>query len=210
VDKDVIRDLRERLVKVGKELYEHKLVSGTAGNISARIPDTNTMLIKPSGVCMGFLKPEDLVIVDFDGKKIEGELSLSLETPMHTAIYKARSDINGIAHTHAPVATAFGVAGIEILPLQIEMFLYIPKGIPVVPFEFPGSEELAEAVRKKIVDFNALILENHGIVTVGLTIEEACTLNLMVEECAKVQFMATMLAGREAINWENLKKKLKI
>jgi L-fuculose-phosphate aldolase len=208
--RDVIQDLRERLVKVGQELYEHKLVSGTAGNISARIPGTNTILIKPSGVCMGSLKPEDFVIVDLEGKKVEGKLSLSLETPMHTAIYKVRSDVGGVAHTHSPVATAFGIAGIEILPMQVEMFLHIPKGVPIVPFEFPGSEELAEAVKRKIVEFNALLLENHGVVTVGPTIEEACTLNMMVEECAKIQFMTTMLAGREAISWENLRKKLKI
>ena len=210
MNEDAIKDIRERIVKVGKELYEHELVTGPTGNISARIPGTDTAIIKPSGVSMGLLKPEELVLVDLQGNKIRGELSLSVETPMHTAIYRARSDVQAVVHTHAPVATAFGIAGVEILPLQIEMFMFIPKGVPIIPFEFPGSKELAEAVQKKIVVFDAVILENHGVVTVGSSIEEACDLNKLIEECAEVQYMATVLAGRDVINWENLKKKFKI
>ncbi len=210
MNEETIKGMRERIVKVGKELYEHGLVTGTTGNISARIPGTDTALIKPSGVSMDLLKPEELVLVDLQGNKIRGELSLSVETPMHTAIYRARSDVQAVVHTHAPVATAFGIAGIEILPLQIEMFMFIPKGVPIIPFEFPGSRELAEAVQKKIVDFDAVILENHGIVTVGSSIEEACSLNKLIEECAEVQYVATVLAGKDVINWENLKKKFKI
>jgi L-fuculose-phosphate aldolase len=159
---------------------------------------------------MGALKPEDLAMVDLQGKQIQGELSLSIETPMHTTIYRTRDEVQGIVHSHAPTATAFGVAGIEIIPVLIEMFLYIPKGVPLVPFEFPGTQELAEAVEKKIKDFDAVILENHGIVTVGPSIEDACNLNIIVEECAKTQFIATMLAGPDAITMEKIKEKFKL
>jgi len=205
---DAVPNLRRRLVNVGKQLYNYGLVVGTEGNISARIPGTDRILIKPSGVSMGFLKAEDFIVVDLDGNKVEGELSPSIETPSHTAIYRVRSDIQGVVHTHAPFATAFGIAGTEIIPLQVEMFLYIPNGVPIVPFEMPGSRELAEAVQKLIVDFNAVILENHGVITVGSTIEEACLLNRMVEECAKVQLIATLLAGKDAVSWEAIKRKL--
>jgi len=210
MSKSVIQNLRERLVRVGREIYAHGFVPGTVGNISARIPNTDTILIKPSGVSMGALKLDDLAIVDLQGKQIQGELSLSVETPMHTAIYKTRDDVHGVVHSHAPTATAFGVAGIEIIPTLIEMFHYIPKGVPIVPFEFPGTEELAEAVQKKIKDFDAVILENHGIVTVGPSIEDACHLNIMVEECAKTQFIATLLAGQDAITMEKIRKKFKL
>jgi len=205
---DAVPNLRRRLVNVGKQLYNYGLVVGTEGNISARIPGTDRILIKPSSVSMGFLKAEDFIVVDLDGNKVEGELSPSIETPLHTAIYRVRSDIQGVVHTHAPFATAFGIAGTEIIPLQVEMFLYIPNGVPIVPFEMPGSRELAEAVQKLIVDFNAVILENHGVITVGSTIEEACLLNRMVEECAKVQLIATLLAGKDAVSWEAIKRKL--
>jgi len=206
----ITQDLRERLVKVGREIYTRGFVPGTVGNISARIPSTDIILIKPSGVSMGALKTEDLALVDLQGKQIQGELSISIETPMHTAIYRTRHDVQGVVHSHAPTATAFGVAGIEILPILIEMFLFIPNGVPIASFEFPGTQELAEVVKKKIKDFDAVILENHGIVTVGPSIEDACNLNIMVEECAKTQFIATLLAGSDAITMEKIREKFKL
>jgi len=206
----IIQSLRERLVKVGREISTHGFVPGTVGNISARIPSTDTILIKPSGVSMGALKPENLAIVDLRGKQIQGELSLSVETPMHMAIYKTRDDVQGVVHSHAPTATAFGVAGIEILPTLIETFRFIPNGVPVVSFEFPGTQELAEAVQEKIKDFDAVILENHGIVTVGPSIEDACSLTIIVEECAKTQFTATLLAGPDSITMEKIREKFRL
>jgi L-fuculose-phosphate aldolase len=210
MSESVIQDLRERLVKVGREIYAHGFVPGTVGNISARIPRTETILIKPSSVSMGALNTEDLAMVDLQGKQIQGELSLSIETPMHTAIYRTRDDVQGVVHSHAPIATAFGVAGIEILPILIEIFHFIPNGVPIASFEFPGTQELAEVVKEKIKDFDAVILENHGIVTVGPSIEDACNLNIMVEECAKTQVIATLLAGSDAITMEKIREKFKL
>jgi L-fuculose-phosphate aldolase len=205
-----IEDISEKIVNASKELCDHGLVKGTSGNISARIPGTDTFLIKPSGVHMGFLKPEELVLVDFEGNKIRGKRNVSAETPMHAAIYRVRKDVQAVVHTHAPTATAFGIAGTEILPLQIEVFMLLPRGMPIIPFKQPGSKALAEAVQKKIADYNAIMLENHGIVTVGSTIEAACNLNEMVEEAAKIQLAAIMLTGKNAIGWAELKKKFKV
>ena len=206
---EAIRDISERIAKASKELYGQGLVKGNSGNVSARIPDTEEFLVKPSGVCMGLLTPEELVLVDFEGNKIRGNRSVSAETPMHAAIYRTRKDVQAVVHTHAPAATAFAIAGTEVRPLQIEVFLLLPRGVPIVPFKSPGSKELAEAVRKKIADYDAVILENHGIVTVGSTIEAACTLNEIVEEAAKIQFMVMMLKGNDAASWAELKKKFK-
>jgi L-fuculose-phosphate aldolase len=204
-----IEDISERIAKAGRELHEHGLVKGNSGNISAKIPSTDTFLIKPSGARMKFLKPEELVLVDLQGNKIRGELNISVETPIHAAIYRARKDVQAVVHTHAPTATAFGIAKTEILPLQVEVFMLLPNGVPVVPFEVPGSKALAAAVQKKIENYDAIILENHGIVTVGSTIEDACNLTEMVEEAAKVQFLAMMLAGRNVIDLAKLKEKFK-
>ena len=204
---EAVRDLRERLCRVGKQLYDHGLVTGTVGNISARVPSTETALIKPSGVCMGFLKPEDFILIDMQGKQLEGKQTMSVETPMHTAIYRTRNDVYGVVHSHAPTATAFGIAGIEIVPITIETLMFMPNGVPIVPFEMPGSKELAEAVQDKIKEYDAVVLENHGILTVGSTIEDACNLNVTVEETARLQFMATLLAGKDAITMETVRKK---
>jgi L-fuculose-phosphate aldolase len=206
---NAIEGISERIVKAGRELHDHGLVKGTSGNISAKIPGTDTFLIKPSGVRMGFLKPEELVLVDLQGNKIRGELNVSMETPIHAAIYRARKDVQAVVHTHPPTATAFGIAKTEILPLQIEMFMLLPNGVPIIPFKTPGSKALAEAVQKKIEDYDAVTLENHGIVTVGSTIEAACSLNEMVEEGAKIQLLAMTLAGRDAMNLAKLKEKFK-
>jgi L-fuculose-phosphate aldolase len=206
---NAIKDVSERIVKAGRELHENGLVRGTSGNISARIPGTDTFLIKPSGARMKFLKPEELVLADLKGNKIRGGLNVSLETPIHAAIYRARKDVQAVVHTHAPTATAFGIAKTEILPLQVEMFMLLPNGVPVVPFELPGSKALAEAVQKKMANYDAVILENHGIVTVGSTIEAACSLNEMVEEAAKIQLSAMMLAGRDSLHLAKLKEKFK-
>ncbi len=204
---EAVRDLRERLCRVGKQLYDHGLVTGTVGNISARVPSTETALIKPSGVCMGFLKPEDFILIDMQGKQLEGKQTMSVETPMHTAIYRIRNDVHGVVHSHAPTATAFGIAGIEIIPITIETLMFMPNGVPIVPFEMPGSKELAEAVQDKIKEYDAVVLENHGILTVGSTIEDACNLSVTVEETARLQFMATLLAGKDAITMETVRKK---
>ena len=206
---NAIKEISVRIVKASRELHAHGLVRGTSGNISAKIPGTDTFLIKPSGAHMETLKPEELVLVDLQGNKIRGETSVSVETPIHAAIYRARKDVQAVVHTHAPTATAFGIAKTEILPLQIELFMLLPNGVPVVSFKAPGSKALADAVQKKIANHDALILENHGIVTVGSTIEAACSLNEMVEEGAKIQFLVMVLGGRDAINLTDLKEKFK-
>jgi ribulose-5-phosphate 4-epimerase/fuculose-1-phosphate aldolase len=203
------KDISERIVKAGRELYAHGLVKGTSGNISAKIPGTDTFLIKPSGARLEVLKPEELVLVDYLGNKIRGESNVSRETRMHAAIYRTRKDAQAVVHTHAPTSTAFGIAKTEILPLQIEMFMLLPNGVPVIPFQSPGSESLAEAVQKKMLDSDAVILENHGIVEVGSTIEAACSLNEMVEEGAKVQLLTMLLKGRAAGSLPELKEKFK-
>jgi len=207
---ETIKGISAKIVRAGKELYDHGLVKGNSGNISARIPGSDMFLIKPSGVCMGRLKPEELVLVDLEGNKISGKREVSAETPMHAAIYRARRDVQAVVHTHAPTATAFGIAGKEILPFQIEMFMLLPKGVPIVLFKQPGSKALAEAVQKRIADYDAVILENHGIVTVGSTVEAACSLNEMVEEAAKIQLTAMMLSGGNVNSLAELKKKFKI
>jgi L-fuculose-phosphate aldolase len=209
VSANVFKDISERIVKAGKKLHKYGLVRGTSGNISAKIPGTDSFLIKPSGATMEHLNPEELVIADFNGNKIRGKTNVSKETPMHGIIYRTRKDVQAVVHTHPPTATTFGIVKEDLLPLQIEMFMLLPSGVPVVPYQPPGSKALASAVQSKIANYDAIILENHGIVTVGSTIEDACSLNEMVEEGAKIQFMAIMLAGKNLINLDELRKKFK-
>jgi ribulose-5-phosphate 4-epimerase/fuculose-1-phosphate aldolase len=204
-----IEEISKRIVTAGRKLYNSGLVRGTAGNISARVPGTQMFLIKSSGSQMETLRAEELVLADLQGNKIDGESNVSMETPMHASIYRIRKDVQAVAHTHAPTATAFGIVKTEILPLQIEMFMLLPNGVPVIPFKPPGSGELATEVQKKIAKYDAVVLENHGIVTVGSTIETACDLNEMVEEGAKLQLWTIMLGGRKSMDLWHLKEKFR-
>jgi L-fuculose-phosphate aldolase len=209
VSTEFIIDIGERLVRASRKLHDLGMVRGTSGNISAKIPGTGCILVKPSGAQMGLLRREELVQVRLKGKVLNEKTNVSTETPMHIAIYKTRKDVQAVVHTHAPTATAFGIAGISILPLQIEMFMQLPKGVPIIPFESPGSKKLAEAVQNKIAEYDALILENHGLVTVGSTIEAASNLNEMVEESAKVQYMAMTLSRKKLYSLDELTNKFK-
>jgi L-ribulose-5-phosphate 4-epimerase len=191
---DIEQDLRERLVKVGKLMWDEGLTGKKSlylagGNISARIPDTDTVLIKPSGYALGALKPEDLVIVDLQGQLVSGEAKPSSETPMHTTIYETRSDVGGIAHFHAHYCGVFGIAGIELLPLSYGgSCAALLKGVPIVPWVRPGTKELGAAIAEGLKNRCAVLMEFHGGITIGKTIEQAYHVASKVEELAEFQW----------------------
>ncbi|UCD73364.1 MAG: class II aldolase/adducin family protein, partial [Candidatus Bathyarchaeota archaeon] len=113
-------DLRERLVKVARELWEDGLVRGSAGNISAKIPGTKTCLIKPTGFRFKELQKDHFIIVNYETREvIKGSLKPSVETPFHTGIYKVRPDVGGVVHTHATTLVGFSAAGIPIVPVYM-------------------------------------------------------------------------------------------
>ncbi len=177
---------------VGKRMWEEKLISGSGGQISARIPETDLIMIKPSGFSLGYLKPEDMVIIDLQGNKVQGKYNPSSEVPFHTALYRARSDIGAVVHAQSRFATAFGVAGKDLLPVWCESFT-LATGVPVAPYRTGGTEDLAKIVVETIGDKYAIILQNHGTVSVGPRLEDAYQTSKDVEWLAQIQFLATML-----------------
>jgi len=191
------KGLKERVARICNLVWEHRLVTSTGGNVSARIPNTNYVIIKPSGFHMRDITPNNLIIIDTYGKTIEGKFKPSIETPMHTAIYRNRQDVGGVVHTHQAYATALGVANVPIQPILSDPKLI--GGFPIVPYILGGTQELAEAVVKKLGKHRqGVVLENHGILTVGSTVEDAFDTALSMEEIAKMQFIA-MLADKGRI-----------
>ena len=196
----VERRLREELVRAGKLLHESGLVGGSGGNISARISGTDRVLIKPHGVNMGQLSPEDLVLIDINGNVIREGEKPSDETPMHTAIYRARSHSGAVAHTHPVFATSLGIMGKQLLPLAVEGVFSIAKGVPIVPFLLPGSEELARAVVSALGgNKDAVILKNHGLVVLGSTMGRAATASVLIERSARMQFICELIGTPEPV-----------
>lgn len=185
------QDLRERLAKVGIDLFEAGLTYGEAGNISAKIPGTNNCLIKPSGFSFKDLKPEDFIIVNISTREVvSGKNKPSIETPFHTTMYKIREDVGGVVHVHSHYGTLFAIAGVELVPMGMLVFgnPALLKGVGVAKFAMPGTEELAKNLAEGISGKDAVLMPHHGITTVGKTIESAAKLAVAVEDLAKMQY----------------------
>jgi len=198
--------LRKKIVEVSRRLYNRGLVAGAGGNVSAKIPESQEVLVTPSGVCKGYLKVSDIIKVDLDGNVIEGDLKPTSETPMHTEIYKVRGDINAIVHAHPPVSTGFACAGISldcpIFPDSIAMI----GAIATVEYITPTTRELAEKVAEYARDYDALLLTNHGTITLGKSLEQAYQRTEILEDLAKIFLVSTLLGGPKPLSEDEVKK----
>ncbi|GAI34891.1 unnamed protein product [marine sediment metagenome] len=203
-------DLREKLCATGKNLVKEGLVRGKEGNISARIPKTDKVIIKPSKFAMGELSPEDLIIVDLDEKIVEGSHKPSKETPMHTTIYKHRADVGAVFHTHPIYSTCLGVMGKPIIPLSFAGFRAVLKGVPIVPYHHPGSLDLARAIVRSLgSDKSAVLLKYHGLVIVEKDVESALELSIGVEKAARIQFLCSLLGKPKPMRRKSIEEFLK-
>ncbi|MFN4180500.1 MAG: class II aldolase/adducin family protein [Armatimonadota bacterium] len=186
--------LRREITQAGRRIWQDGLVAHTDGNISARL-DSDWVLITPSGVNKGSLKPHQILRVKIEDGTVDGNGKPSVETPMHLAIYRARPDVNAIVHAHPPYATAFAAAGLALTePVFPEMIVRFGE-IPLVPYATPGTDRLAELVAEAMQDHEALLLQNHGAITVGRTLEEACGLMEALEWTAKGLWLARALGN---------------
>ncbi|MEM3404604.1 MAG: class II aldolase/adducin family protein [Nitrososphaeria archaeon] len=205
---DVEKNLRERLTKVAQCLWDDGLVSGTAGNISARIPGTNKCIIKPSGFTMCELKPEDFIIVDiYTLSVLEGKHKPSIETPFHTTMYRIRSDVGGVVHTHSHYATVFSIAGVELIPMGMVLYFApkLAKGVGIAKYGDPGTEQLASNIGVALETKYAALMPHHGAIAVGKDVEEAYVNAKMVEELAKLQYEVMQIGKPQPLPEETLK-----
>ena len=192
----MLTEKRKELCWIAKQLYDRNLVSGTDGNISMRI-DGNSMLITPSGINKGMLMPSMLLLQNFDGTIIEGELRSTKEAGMHSVIYQTKSEINAVLHTHPAHATTFAACGIPIPQnILIEVPVLLGETI-MVPYAKPGSEELVEGVRNCIRNSDILLLKNHGVLTCGKSLMDAFNKMDALENAAKT-ILLTKLIGEPA------------
>ncbi len=187
---------KKQVIEAAQEMERKGLVVGTAGNISMRLkdPDGRELLaITPSGRYYDSLKVDDIVVVDFAGQKVEGELKATIEMVMHIEVHKARKKINAVVHAHSPFCSAIAVAGMDIPPLIDEQVILIGGEIKVAQYGFPGTPELAENVVSALGPRNAVMLANHGVLAVGRDMREALTICELAEEMAKIYVSALSL-----------------
>ena len=187
----------KEIIDVSNEIYNKGLVSGKAGNISARFKSEtgDFIAITPTLKSLSDLKEEDIVLVDFDGNSLT-KGKPSSEVNMHLEIYKRRDDVKGIVHTHSPYATGFAFSSKKIK--RYEGFGEIKKAyLSSIEYEKPGTDELAKKASEGIADEDVLILKNHGVICVSDSLKEAKLLAIFVEETAKTQFVTYMLNSVE-------------
>jgi L-fuculose-phosphate aldolase len=188
------RELREEICEIGRCVWTRGMASANSGNISARLNE-GEVLITPTLVSKGFMRPEQILAVDLEGQVLRGEGYPTSETPMHLSVYREKPAIGAIVHSHPPRATAFAIAGIPLdLHLVPEAVIFLGE-VPLVPFQFPGSNELAESILPYLKDYDAVLLENHGALAWGSDLTQAYHRMETVEFCAEVTFTARLLGG---------------
>jgi L-fuculose-phosphate aldolase len=181
------------IIDVSKEIYEKGLVSGKSGNISARFG--SLIAITPTLKSLSDLCEEDIVLVDMDGNVLT-KGKPSSEVNMHLEIYKKRSDVNAIVHTHSPYATGFAFSNKKLKRLEGFGPIVTPY-LQSIEYEKPGSNELAKSAGEGLGSEDVLILKNHGVICVADSLKEAMLLAVFVEETAKTQFITLMLNSAE-------------
>jgi L-fuculose-phosphate aldolase len=201
--------LRELICEIGKRVWQRGMASANSGNISARL-DTDTVLITPTLVSKGFMRLEQILVTNLDGEVLRGEGFPTTETPMHLHLYRERGDIGGVVHAHPPLATSFAVAGKPLdLHLIPEAVIFLGE-VPLVPFHPPGSPELAEAIVPYLKEYDAVLMENHGVICWGSDVEQAYHRLETVEFCAQVTLNAQLLGGARELPKEPLENLLNI
>ncbi len=182
---------KKEIIEYGKKIFHSDHVAGTSGNLSCRGENgANTyFLITPSGMQYDALIPDDIVIMDLSGNKIEGKRRPSIEYSMHSNIYKSRNEVNAVIHTHSIYTSALAVARIP-LPVIVEDLCLIGDEIKVAPYARAGSQQLANNVVNTLGKARAVILANHGLVSVGKDLKDAFKVCEMVERVARIFILA--------------------
>jgi len=202
----VLDAMREQIWKLHLELPKNGLVTWTGGNVSGRDLETGYVVIKPTGVRYEDLRPEHLVILDMEGKTIEGDLKPSSDTASHLYIYRHRPDVSGIVHTHSPYATAFAALGRPIPVYLTAIADEFGGPIPCGGFALIGGEQIGQEVVKSIGNSPAVLLKNHGVFTVGSSAEAAVKAAVMVEDAARTVWIALQMGRPDEIPADQVAK----
>ncbi|MGV9297295.1 L-ribulose-5-phosphate 4-epimerase [Amycolatopsis sp. NPDC003676] len=193
--RDTIAELRESVARLHNELTRNELVVWTAGNISARVPGEDLMVIKPSGVSYDDLTADTMVVTDLHGHLVHGELAPSSDTAAHAYVYRHLPEIGGVVHTHSTYATAWAARG-EPIPCVLTMIADEFGGeIPVGPFALIGDDSIGRGLVETLraTRSPAVLMRNHGPFTVGATARDAVKAAVMVEDVARTVHIAHQL-----------------
>jgi L-ribulose-5-phosphate 4-epimerase len=203
---DELSALRQEVCALHAELPRHGLVVWTSGNVSARVPGEDLMVIKASGVPYEDLSPEAIVVCDLDGALVEGELSPSSDAATHAYVYRHRPDVGGVAHTHSPYATAWAARG-EAIPCVLTAIADEFGGeIPIGPFARIGDEEIGRGIVETLAGHRspAVLMRSHGVFTIGAGARDAIKAAVMCEDAARTVHLARELGDPIPLTREDI------
>jgi len=189
------RKHREEIVRYGRMLHGRGFVAAMDGNLSVRL-DSKHLLVTPTGLSKGAMRPTDMVVVNLEGKQVAGRRSVTSEIGMHLLIYRMRPDVRAIVHAHPPTATGFAAAGMALTePLVCEVVIGLGC-IPLARYGTPGTSELAQTLEPFVPNYDAILMSNHGVVAYADTLEHAYMKMETVEHFAQIA-LVTHLLGRQ-------------
>jgi len=191
--------LREQMCEIGRRVYNKGFAAANDGNISYRLSE-DRVLCTPTRVSKGFMKPDDLCIVDMDGKQVSGKRKRSSEILLHLSILKARPDVRSCVHCHPPHATAFAVAHEPIPKCTMPEFEVFLGEVAMTPYETPGGQKFADTVLPYAKDTDTIILANHGTITYGSDLEDAYFKTEIIDAYCRILILAKQIGRVEYYN----------
>jgi len=188
-------ELRRTVADLHAELVHYGLVAWTAGNVSARVPGADLIVIKPSGVSYGDLTPQSMVVCDLDGDVVEGDLTPSSDTAAHAFVYRAMPEVGGVVHTHSTYATAWAARGEPIPCVLTAMADEFGGEIPIGPFALIGGDDIGKGIVQTLTGHRspAVLMRNHGVFTIGRDARAAVKAAVMCEDVARTVHVARTL-----------------
>ena len=202
----MLEKLKEELVQLHLELPKNNLVAWTGGNVSARDAETGLVVIKASGIRYEEMRPEHMIVVNLDGKIMEGNLKPSSDTASHLYIYEHRPDVGGVVHTHSAYATAFAAVNKPIPVVLTAIADEFGGPIPCGGFALIGDEAIGKVIVESIGKSPAVLLKNHGVFTIGKNAKSAVKAAIMTEDNAKTVWLALQIGTPDVISQEDVEK----
>jgi L-fuculose-phosphate aldolase len=198
-------EARRDLVRFGKWLYRLGFMPGTSGNLSVRL-DQEHLLVTPTGASKYLLRPSDMVIVDLDGHHLNGARKATSELGMHLAVYRNRSDVRAVIHSHPPIATAFACAGRALDEMLCQEAAMTLGPVPLAIYATTGTEEVAASLEPLIPDHQAILMANHGAVSYGATLLDAFLKMETVEHLAIMRLAVHQIGTAQILTQEQLRQ----
>ncbi len=202
-------EARRQIVEIGRRIWQRGYVAANDGNLSVRLSD-DRILVTPTGVSKGFLRLEELAIVNARGRQISGARAPSSELPMHLFVYERRRDVDAIVHAHPPRATGFAVAGVPLAQCVLPEVILTLGQVPLTDYATPSTPEVPESIDAFIGNYNALLLRNHGVLTLGADIDRAYFRLETVEHFAEITLSARILGGASPLTRDEVRKLLDV